>query len=111
MSTDPMPPPRIAFRHRKGGTGKTSLAIGRAVRLAGGSAADLDADRHSPGLVGYVGAGVRRGSRRRWDAMLVEVARVAGVTRLLTEDMQDGRRVGALRLENPFKADFDLGLD
>ena len=45
-----------------------------------------------------------------WDAMLVEAARVAGVTRFLTEDMQDGRRVGALRLENPFKADFALGL-
>ena len=43
--------------------------------------------------------------------MLVEAARAAGVTRLLTEDMQDGRRVGALRLENPFKAGFDLGLD
>ncbi|WP_296699669.1 ParA family protein [Thiocapsa sp. UBA6158] len=48
MSTDPMPPARIAFWHRKGGTGKTSLAIGCAVRLAGGSAADLDADPHSP---------------------------------------------------------------
>lgn len=46
-----------------------------------------------------------------WDAMLVEAARSAGVTRLLTEDMQDGRRVGALRLENPFKAGFDLALD
>jgi len=46
-----------------------------------------------------------------WDALLVEAARAAGVTRLLTEDMQDGRRVGALLLENPFKAGFDLGLD
>lgn len=45
-----------------------------------------------------------------WDAMLVEAARAAGVTRLLTEDMQDGRRVSALRLENPLKAGFDLGL-
>jgi predicted nucleic acid-binding protein len=45
------------------------------------------------------------------DAILVEAARVAGVTRFLTEDMHDGRRVGALRLENTFKADFELGLD
>lgn len=45
------------------------------------------------------------------DAMLVVAARAAGVTRLLTEDMQDGRRVGPLLLENPFKAGFDLGLD
>ena len=28
-----------------------------------------------------------------------------------SEDMQDGRMVGALRLENPFKEGFDLGLD
>lgn len=46
-----------------------------------------------------------------WDAMLVQAARAAGVTRLLTEDMQDGRTLGALRLENPFKEGFDLGLD
>lgn len=45
------------------------------------------------------------------DAMLVQAARTAGVTRLLTEDMQDGRTVGALRLENPFKESFDLSLD
>lgn len=46
-----------------------------------------------------------------WDAMLVEVARTSGVTRLLSEDMQDGRMIGALRIENPFKKGFDLGLD
>jgi predicted nucleic acid-binding protein len=46
-----------------------------------------------------------------WDAVLVQAARAARVTRLLTEDMQDGRTVGALRLENPFKEGFDLGLD
>ncbi|MCG6862941.1 MAG: PIN domain-containing protein [Chromatiaceae bacterium] len=46
-----------------------------------------------------------------WDAMLVQAARSAGVTRLLTEDMQDGRRVGELCLENPFKEGFDLDLD
>jgi predicted nucleic acid-binding protein len=46
-----------------------------------------------------------------WDAMLVEAARTAGVTRLLSEDMQNGRIVGALRLENPFKEGFDLCLD
>ena len=45
-----------------------------------------------------------------WDAMLVQAARAAGVTRLLTEDMQDGRVIGAMRLENPFKVGFDLRL-
>jgi hypothetical protein len=48
MGTTPSALPRIAFRHRKGGTGKTSLAIGRAVRLAGGSAPDTHPERHSP---------------------------------------------------------------
>lgn len=48
MSTTPSAPPRIAFWHRKGGTGKTSLAIGCAVRLAGGSAPDTHPERHSP---------------------------------------------------------------
>lgn len=43
-----------------------------------------------------------------WDAVLVQTARAAGATRLLTEDMQDGRTVGALRLENPFKEGFNL---
>lgn len=46
-----------------------------------------------------------------WDAMLIEAARASGVTRLLSEDLQDGRLIGALRVENPFKDDFNLGLD
>ncbi len=45
-----------------------------------------------------------------WDAMLVETARAAGATRLLTEDMQDGRLLGALKIENPFKDGFALDL-
>lgn len=46
-----------------------------------------------------------------WDALLVGAARARGVTGLLSEDMQDGRVVGALRLESPFKKGFDLDLD
>lgn len=46
-----------------------------------------------------------------WDAILIEAARASGVTRLLSEDLQDGRLIGALRVENPFKDDFNLGLD
>jgi chromosome partitioning protein len=48
MSTALVAPPRIAFWHRKGGTGKTSLAIGCAVHLAGGSAPDTRAQGHPP---------------------------------------------------------------
>jgi predicted nucleic acid-binding protein len=38
-----------------------------------------------------------------WDALVVEAARVAGATRLVTEDLQDGRRIGGVRIEDPFR--------
>ena len=38
-----------------------------------------------------------------WDALIVEAARAAGCARLLTEDLQHGRRFGAVRVENPFR--------
>lgn len=37
-----------------------------------------------------------------WDALIVEAARRAGATRLVTEDLQGGRRVEGVRIENPF---------
>jgi predicted nucleic acid-binding protein len=37
-----------------------------------------------------------------WDALVVEAARVAGAQRLLTEDMQHGRVIEGVRIENPF---------
>jgi predicted nucleic acid-binding protein len=37
-----------------------------------------------------------------WDALIVEAARRSGATRLLTEDLQSGRRIGGVRIENPF---------
>lgn len=37
-----------------------------------------------------------------WDALSVEAALRAGATELVSEDMQDGRRFGALRVSNPF---------
>jgi predicted nucleic acid-binding protein len=38
-----------------------------------------------------------------WDALIVEAALRAGATELVTEDLQDGREFGALRVRNPFK--------
>ena len=38
-----------------------------------------------------------------WDALVVEAARRAGATRLATEDMQDGREFGDLRIHDPFR--------
>jgi predicted nucleic acid-binding protein len=37
-----------------------------------------------------------------WDAMVVEAALLSGATTLLTEDLQDGRRIGGLTISNPF---------
>ena len=39
-----------------------------------------------------------------WDALIVESALAAGCGRLLTEDLQHGRRFGELVIENPFLA-------
>ncbi len=38
-----------------------------------------------------------------WDALLVQTARRAGCTTLLTEDLQDGRRFDGLVVRNPFQ--------
>jgi predicted nucleic acid-binding protein len=37
-----------------------------------------------------------------WDALVVEAAIRAGATRLLSEDLQAGRVIGGVRIENPF---------
>lgn len=39
-----------------------------------------------------------------WDALIVEAARRAGATRLVTEDLQDGRRIEGIAIEDPFGA-------
>lgn len=37
-----------------------------------------------------------------WDALVIQAARVAGADRLLTEDLQHGRVIEGVRIENPF---------
>jgi predicted nucleic acid-binding protein len=37
-----------------------------------------------------------------WDSLIVQAAIHAGAGRLVSEDLQDGRRFGALSVENPF---------
>ena len=39
-----------------------------------------------------------------WDAMIVEAALLSAATTLLSEDLQDGRRIGGLTISNPFRA-------
>jgi predicted nucleic acid-binding protein len=38
-----------------------------------------------------------------WDALLVAAARTAGAQRLLSEDLQDGRVIDGVTIENPFR--------
>lgn len=38
-----------------------------------------------------------------YDSLIVAAALEAGCKRLLTEDLQHGQRIGALRIENPFQ--------
>ena len=40
-----------------------------------------------------------------WDAMVVEAALLSGATTLLSEDLQDGRRISDLTIRNPFRTD------
>jgi predicted nucleic acid-binding protein len=37
-----------------------------------------------------------------WDALIVAAALRSGATRLITEDLQDGRRIEGMLIENPF---------
>jgi predicted nucleic acid-binding protein len=39
-----------------------------------------------------------------WDALVIEAARRAGATRLVSEDLQDGRRIAGIVIEDPFGA-------
>ncbi len=39
-----------------------------------------------------------------WDALIIEAAVRSGATRLLSEDLQTGRRVRGVTIENPFAA-------
>jgi predicted nucleic acid-binding protein len=40
-----------------------------------------------------------------WDALIIEAARRSGADRLLSEDLQHGRRIAGLTIENPFATD------
>lgn len=46
-----------------------------------------------------------------WDALLWATARQAGCAAVLSEDMQDGRRLSGVEIVNPFSADADARLD
>ncbi len=66
-------------------------------RLAALSVVDIDVD-----LVLAAVTSSRRHRISYWDALIVEAALRGECRRLLTEDLQHGRRFGDLTVENPF---------
>ena len=45
----------------------------------------------------------RRGSFSWWDALIVSAAIHGGCNQLLSEDLQDGREISGVRIQNPFR--------
>ena len=38
-----------------------------------------------------------------WDALIIVAAQKSGASTLISEDLQDGRQIGSLKIVNPFK--------
>jgi predicted nucleic acid-binding protein len=79
----------------------TSISSDEAARRVA-DLARLDVVSITPSLVHAAVALSRRQQISVWDAQIVEAAQARRCTRLLTEELQDGRQFGDLRVENPF---------
>ena len=55
-------------------------------------------------LVAAAAAASERYRISHWDALILETARAAGCTVVLSEDLNDRQDYGGLRVENPFKS-------
>ena len=56
------------------------------------------------GLIVDASALEERAQLSFWDALIIEAARRAGAVRLVSEDLQDGRLIAGIAIENPFAA-------
>lgn len=65
--------------------------------------AALDVVELDVGLVLQAIATARRQRLSLWDALIVEAALSRGCEQLFTEDLQDGQKLGSLRVQNPFR--------
>jgi predicted nucleic acid-binding protein len=59
-----------------------------------------------PGSLSRAIDAVKRHNLSFWDAMIWSVAKEAGVTVLLSEDLQDGRELTGVRFRNPFSTEL-----
>jgi predicted nucleic acid-binding protein len=55
-------------------------------------------------LVVAAAAASERYQVSHWDALILETARAAGCTVVLSEDLNDAQDYGGIRVENPFKS-------
>ena len=58
----------------------------------------------TPDLVVKAAAACERYQVSHWDALILETARAAGCTVVLSEDLNDGQDYGGIRVKNPFKS-------
>lgn len=72
-------------------------ARARATRLLDLEVLAIDADLVARAIDGTAAWGMSY-----WDALIVCAAQAAGCTRLLTEDLAEGRTYGSVAVENPF---------
>ena len=81
-----------------GGGARTDEVRARAARLLDLEVLAIDGDLVSRALDGSIAWDLSY-----WDALIVCSAQAAGCTRLLTEDLADGRTYGSVTVENPFR--------
>lgn len=74
---------------------ETLLAVGHIQPL------DANTSRHALRLYNRFGYSF-------WDCQILAAAKAAGVSYLLTEDLQDGQTIEGVTIVNPFREGFDL---
>ena len=87
----------VANRRLSGGR-RTSEARERAVRLLDLEVLAIDGNLVARALEGSVAWDLSY-----WDALIICTAQAAGCTRLLSEDLGEGRTYGSVTVENPFR--------
>lgn len=83
-------------------TGKLRLGARDAAARARQLMTSFEIFSHSPGTVRTAMDEAAAGRFSFWDSMLLASAAEAGCTLVLSEDMKDGARFGAITIVNPF---------
>lgn len=82
---------------------RAPLALGDAMQQAAIYSATFLAPATTSEIIGAAAELARVHHMQLWDAVVCAASAAAGAKVLLSEDMQDGRVVGGLRIVNPFE--------